>query len=123
MLDAIREAGVRRIAAEVEVGLAWVTHRPFADAVVEIEQARLVGNFRARLRRHQAAWWGRRNRRLLIAGTLANEAARADGAILHIVGLRALRRTRSGSGRSGAFRRGGRRGRSGLRRGCALDGS
>ena len=64
MLDAIREAGVRRIAAEVEIGLAGMADRPFADAVVEIEQAGLVGDFGARLGRDQAARRGRRNRRL-----------------------------------------------------------
>jgi hypothetical protein len=51
MLDAVGKAGVRLVAAEVEVGLAGVTDRPFADLLVEIEQAGLVGDLRARLGR------------------------------------------------------------------------
>jgi hypothetical protein len=49
MLDAIREAGIGRVAAEVEIGLTRMAHRPFADLLVEIEQAGLVGDLRARL--------------------------------------------------------------------------
>src|SRR5690349_9293018 len=52
--DAIGKAGVGRLAAEVEVGLAGMAHRPFADAVVEIEQAGLVGDLGARLGRNQS---------------------------------------------------------------------
>jgi hypothetical protein len=52
MLHAIREAWVRRISAEMEVGLAGVAHRPFANAVVEFEQAGLVRDFRAWFRGH-----------------------------------------------------------------------
>ena len=39
MADAIGEARVHLLAAEVEIGLAGVADRPFADLVVEIEQA------------------------------------------------------------------------------------
>src|SRR3546814_3228785 len=39
MLDAIGEAGIHRLAAEMEVGLARVPHRPAADAVVEVERS------------------------------------------------------------------------------------
>ena len=85
MLHAIGEAGVGLLAAEVEIGLAGVTNRPFADAIVEVEQARLVGDFRARLGGDQAARRGGGDRRLLIAGTLANEAAGADRAVLHVM--------------------------------------
>src|SRR5688500_20228212 len=53
MLDAIREARVGRLAAEVEVGLAGMAERPFTDTVVQIEQAGLVGALRAWLRRDQ----------------------------------------------------------------------
>src|SRR4051812_9149107 len=67
MLDAIREAGVRRLTAKMEVGLAGMTHRPFADAVVEVEQAGLVGDLGARLGRDQAARGRGWDRRLLIA--------------------------------------------------------
>ena len=87
MVDAIGEAGVGRLAAEVEVGLAGMAERPFADAVVQIEQAGLVGDLGARLGRHQAARRGRRDRRLGVAWALANEAAGADRAILDAVGL------------------------------------
>ena len=45
VLDAIGEPGVNLHAAEVEVRLARVAHRPAADAIVEIEQAGLVGDF------------------------------------------------------------------------------
>src|SRR6476469_5180002 len=100
MLDTIREAGIGRLSAEVEVGLARMTHRPLADAVVEIEQAGLVGDFGARLGWHQAARRGRRNRRLLVAGTLTDETTGADRAILHLGG-RAWRRRRLGRRRSG----------------------
>src|SRR4051812_50090324 len=74
MLDAIGEAGVGRLSAEMEVGLAGMAHRPLADAVVEIEQAGLVGDLGARLGRDQAARRRGRDRRLLIAGALADEA-------------------------------------------------
>ena len=68
MGDAIGETGVRRLAAEVEVGLTRMAERPFADAVVEIEQAGLA--------RHLGGWFGgyqparrrRGCRRLLLAG-------------------------------------------------------
>src|SRR5688572_32766536 len=90
MLDAIREARVGRLAAEMEVGLAGMAERPFADAVVEVEQAGLVGDLGARLGRDQPARRGRGDRRLGVAGTLADEAAGADRAILDIVGLLAL---------------------------------
>ena len=82
MLDAIGKAGVGRLAAEMEIGLARMAHRPVADAVVEIEQAGLVGDLGARLGRDQAARRRRRDRRLLVARALADEAARADRAIL-----------------------------------------
>jgi hypothetical protein len=76
--DAVREARIGGLTAKVKIGLAGMTHRPLADAVVEIEQARLVGNLRARLGRDEAARRGRRDRRLLIARTLSNKAARTD---------------------------------------------
>ena len=85
MLHAIRKTGVRRVSAKVEVGLAWMTHRPLADAVVELEQACLVGDFRARLCGNEAAWRSRRDRRLLIAWSLADEATGANRAILDIL--------------------------------------
>ena len=78
MLDAIGEAGVGGLTAEVEVGLAGVALGPFADAVVEVEQAGLVGDLGARLRWNQAARRRGRDRRLLLARTLADEAAGAD---------------------------------------------
>src|SRR5688572_1845094 len=60
MLDAIREAGIGGRAAEMEVGLAGMADRPFADLLVEVEQAGLVGDLGARLGRDEAA---RRRRR------------------------------------------------------------
>ena len=80
MLDAIREAGIGLIAAEMEIGLAGMADRPFADLLVEIEQAGLVGDLGARLGRDEAARRRRRDRRLLVARPLADEAARADRA-------------------------------------------
>src|SRR5690348_8781890 len=105
--DAIGEAGVGRFAAEVEVGLAGMADRPFADAVVELEQAGLVGDLGARLGRHEAARRSGRDRGLLVAGTLANEAAGADRAILHLLRAGALRssRLRGSRGRSGGRER------------------
>ena len=79
MFDAIGETGVHLFPTEVEIRLARVAHRPAADAIVEIEQAGLVGDFRARPCGHQAARRRRRNRRLLIARTLTEEAAGTDG--------------------------------------------
>src|SRR3546814_9066116 len=76
MVDAIGKARIGRTPAEMEIGLAGMAERPLADLLVEIEQARLVGDLRARLGRHQAARRSRRNRRLLVSGTLAEEAAR-----------------------------------------------
>src|SRR5947209_3117502 len=84
MSDAIREAGVGGLTAEMEIGLARVAHRPLADAVVQIEQAGLVGDLGARLGRNQAARRRRRDRRLLIAGALADEAAGTDRAVLQL---------------------------------------
>src|SRR6185369_3642231 len=84
MLDAIGEAGVRLLAAEMEVGLPGMADRPFADAVVQIEQRGLVGDFRARLGGDQSARGSGRDRRLLVARTLAHEAAGADRAELHV---------------------------------------
>src|SRR6185437_1996982 len=104
MLDAIREAGVRRLAAEIEIRLARVADRPFADAVVEVEQAGLVGDLRAWLGRDQAARRRGRDRRLLLSRTLTDEAAGADRAILHL-------RTRAVRSRGMGSRRRGRRGR------------
>ncbi len=63
-----------------------MTHRPAADAVVQIEQAGLVGDFGRRLGRNQSARRGGRDRRLGIARALADEAAGADRAILHFAG-------------------------------------
>src|SRR5690348_7149420 len=121
MRDAVGEAGVGRLTAEMEVGLARMAHRPLADAVVQVEQAGLVGDLGARLGGHEATRRRGRDRRLLVARALANEAARADRAILDLgtalarllrSGVGRLGRSGSGSDRSGA--RGFRLGRSGL---------
>ena len=78
MLHAVGEAGVRRLATEMEIGLTRMPDRPFADAVVELEQARLIGNLGARLGWNQAARWRRRDRRLLFTWTLTDEPAGTD---------------------------------------------
>ncbi len=78
MLDAVREPGVHLLAAEMKVGLARMAHRPAADPLVEIEQAGLVRDFRARPRRHEATRGRGGNRRLLVARTLAEKPARPD---------------------------------------------
>ena len=74
MFYAIREARVHLFAAEMEIRFARMPHGPAADAIVEIEQAGLVGDFRAWPRGHAAARRGGRDRRLLIAGALAQES-------------------------------------------------
>src|SRR5699024_2179922 len=104
MLDAIGKAGVGLLTAEIEVGFAGMAHRPLADAVVEVEQAGLVGDLRARLGRNQAARRRGRDRRLLLAGTLADEAAGTDRAVLEVLRRGALRRdeVRSRSRRGGS---------------------
>src|SRR5579875_2379970 len=83
MLDAIGKARIGRFAAKVEIGFSRVPHRPFADPVIEIEQARLVGNFGAWLCRDQPPGRSRRDRSLLLARTLPDESTGADRSILH----------------------------------------
>lgn len=80
MIDAIREAGVHRLAAEVEVGLSGMAERPFADAVVKLEQTRLVRHFGRRLGGNEATRRRRRARGLLFARSLAQEASGTDRA-------------------------------------------
>ena len=55
MFDAIGEAGVHLLAAEVEIGLARVAHRPAAHLVRQIEQRGLAGDLGAGLGWHKAA--------------------------------------------------------------------
>ena len=62
MVDAIGEAGVHLLATEVEIGLARMAERPFANSVVEIEQRGLASDFRARTCRDEAT--RRRGRRI-----------------------------------------------------------
>ena len=62
--DAIREAGVHLVSAEMEVRFTGVTKRPFANAFIEIEQACLARDFGAWLggdkaaRRRWCGGWG-----------------------------------------------------------------
>src|SRR5258708_18133709 len=94
MFDAIGEARVDLLAAEMEVRLAGMAHRPGADAVVELEQAGLARHLGTRLGRNQPARRGRGDRRLLIARALAQEAAgsdRDDARLRRRRGLPALR--------------------------------
>src|SRR5690606_13457016 len=79
MLDAIREAGIDLLPAEMKIRLARMAQRPFADLFVEIEQARLVGHFRARLGRHQPARRRRGNGLLHIARSLPQETTGPHG--------------------------------------------
>ena len=39
VIDAVRKTGVYLVAAEVEIRLSGVAHRPAADAIIEIKQA------------------------------------------------------------------------------------
>ena len=105
MLDAIRESRVRLLSAEMEIGLAGMADRPLADTVVQIEQAGLVGDLRAWLGRDEAARGSRRDRGLLVAGTLADEAARTDRTVLQFL-RRQLAPTMSGRRWSGGLRLG-----------------
>ena len=110
MLDAIGEAGVHRFAAEVEIGLARVAHRPATHLVAEIEQAGLVRDRRIGLGRNQPTRRCGRDRRLLVAGALTQEAAWADRNDSRHVGARRGLLCRS-CGCRRALRRCGGRGR------------
>ena len=78
MFDAVRKSGVYRDTAEMEIGFTGVTQGPAANALVQIQQRRFVGHFRAWLCRYKAAWRCWRNGCLLIAGALTHETARSD---------------------------------------------
>jgi len=78
MFHAIGETGVHLLAAEVEIWFAGMAHRPAADLFRQIEQAGLVGDFRARLGWHKAARRSRWDRGLLITRALTQEATGAD---------------------------------------------
>ena len=78
MVDAIRETGVHLIAAEVKIGLTGMPHRPATDTIVKIEQAGFVRDFGAGPCRHKPARRGGRDGCLLVAGSLAQEAAGAN---------------------------------------------
>src|SRR5687767_15601501 len=95
MFDAIGKAWIGGLAAEVEIRLAGMADRPFADLLVEVEQAGLVGDLGARLGGDEPPRRRRRDRRLLLARSLADEAAGADRADL------GLGRGRGGGGRLG----------------------
>src|SRR6185369_14364803 len=116
----IWKTGIGRLTAEIEIGFARVADRPLADAVVQFEQAGLVGNIRARLGRNQAARRSRRDGRLLFARTLANEAARTDRTVLQLLRreLAPARRRSARRGGSGGSRRSFRLGRRLRRRRC-----
>jgi hypothetical protein len=78
MIDAIREARIYRHTAEMKIRFAGVAKRPAANTLIQIKQRRFVGHFGAWLGRYKAAWRGRWDGRLLIAGTLTHEAAGSD---------------------------------------------
>ena len=75
MFHTIREAGVYLVTAEVKIRLARLAHWPAAYPLVEIEQAGLIGHFRAGFCRNQPARRSRGDRCLLVARTLAEEAS------------------------------------------------
>lgn len=102
MLNAIREARVRRRAAKVKIRLAGVADRPFADPVIEIEQPGLVRDFGTRLCRDEPPGRRRRDWCLLFARSLSDKASGADGTVLHLLRARALRRCSGGLGWGGA---------------------
>jgi hypothetical protein len=82
--------------------------RPAANLVIQVEQAGLVGYFVARLGGNQTARRCWRNWRLLIAGTLAQEAAGTDGHDLRAIMLgltRLLCGMGAGSGVGGGMAR------------------
>lgn len=78
MLDAVRKTGVHLFAAEMKIGFAGMAHRPAADAIVKVKQTGLVRDFRAGPCGHKAARWCGRDRRLLIARALTQEATGAN---------------------------------------------
>ena len=97
MLDAVGEARIGGLTAEMEIGLARVADRPAANTVVQVQQAGLVGDVGAWLGRNQAARRCRRDWGLGVAGTLADKAAGTDRTILErgVGRLRALGLRRS----------------------------
>lgn len=82
MLDAIGETWVHRRSTEVEIGLAGMTKRPFANLVVQVEQRRLARHFRTWPSWDEATWRCRGCRRSLIARPLTQETTRSDRAKL-----------------------------------------
>lgn len=82
MRDAIREARVHRVATEVEIRFSGVADGPFANAVAEIEQARLARDFGAGPCGDEATRRRRCGGRCLIARPLTQEAAGTDRAQL-----------------------------------------
>jgi hypothetical protein len=78
MFDAIWEAGVYWHAAKMEIRFTGVTKWPAANALIQIEQRGFIRHFWAWLCGHKAAWRGRWDGRLLIAGALTHEAAGAN---------------------------------------------
>jgi hypothetical protein len=78
MFDAIGKAGVHGCSAEMEIRFTRMAHRPAAYLVAQVEQAGFVRNFGAWFRRYEATRRRWRDRRLLITGSLTQEAARSD---------------------------------------------
>ena len=107
MVDAIWEARVHLVAAEMEIGFARVPHRPATDAIIQIEQAGLAGDFCAGPCGDQSARWCRRDRCLLIAGALAQKSAGSDRNDARLRCDRGVcRRVRCGRGGRGDWRGG-----------------
>jgi hypothetical protein len=111
MGNAVGETWVHLVTTKVEVSLARMTHRPAADAFVQIEQASFLGHLSAGLGGHQAARRCWRDWSLLITGALAQEAARADRDNARLLGSglhSGDRLTGDSSGSCCGTRRGGR---------------
>ena len=90
MFNAVGEARIYGLPAEMEIGLARVTHGPATYLVRQIQQARLVGDLRTWFGRYQSARRRWRDRSLLIARALTEKTARTDrndlGQVRRLVG-------------------------------------
>jgi hypothetical protein len=75
--DAIGKARIHFFPAEMEVWFAGVANRPFADALIQIEQAGFTRDLWAWLGRNKPTWRRWRGGRSLITRPLAQETAGA----------------------------------------------
>lgn len=77
MFNAIGKAGIHGATAKMEIRFAGMTHRPFTNALGQIEQSRLVFIFRIQFLRNEPT---RRRRRqgMLISRRLTGKPTRTD---------------------------------------------